>query len=87
MSSIKLSITNLEIRGYKRRQVENRFFQQDGTTETLGVIFPGLRYTSDMPLLYYTTKLLTERGGDVLQLWADYTSADYQSLPRQQHAA
>lgn len=87
MSSTNLSITKIEIRGYKRRQVENRFFQQDGTAETLGVIFPGLRYTSDMPLLYYTTKLLTERGGDVLQLWADYTSADYQSLPRQQRAA
>jgi predicted alpha/beta-hydrolase family hydrolase len=87
MSSTNLSITRLEIKGYKRRQVENRIFQQEGATDTLGVIYPGLRYTSDMPLLYYTTKLLTQRGSDVLQLWADYSSADYQSLSREQRAA
>jgi predicted alpha/beta-hydrolase family hydrolase len=87
MSSTNLSITRLEIRGYKQRQVENRFFRQEGTSETLGVIYPGLRYTSDMPLLYYTTRLLTQRGSDVLQLWADYSSADYQSLSREQRAA
>lgn len=87
MSARNFSITNLEIRGYQGRQVENRFFQQERSTQILSVIYPGLRYSSDMPLLYYTTKLLTERGSDVLQLWADYTSADYQSLPREQRAA
>lgn len=87
MSAKNYSITNLEIHGYEGRRIENRFFQQEGASETLGLIYPGLRYTSDMPLLYYTTKLLTERGSDVLQLWADYTSPDYQSRPPKQRAA
>jgi pimeloyl-ACP methyl ester carboxylesterase len=87
MSTRNYSITNLEIHGFQGRAVENRFFQQEGASETLAVIYPGLRYTSDMPLLYYTTELLTQRGSDVLQLWADYTSTDYQSLSQEQRAA
>ena len=87
MSIRNYSISELEIHGYKGRRVENRFFQQEEASETLGLIYPGLRYTSDMPLLYYTTQLLAERGSDVLQLWADYTSLDYQSRSQEQRAA
>ena len=87
MSIRNYSMSELEIHGYKGRRVENRFFQQEKATQTLGLIYPGLRYTSDMPLLYYTTRLLTGRGSDVLQLWADYTTSDYQSQSQEQRAA
>ncbi len=71
-------ITTLSINGYAGRPVPNRLFRQAQTAETLGVILPGLRYTCDMPLLYYTAQLLLQRKGDVLQLHTDYTGPEYQ---------
>jgi len=74
-------ITTLPVSGRAGLALPNRFFRQAGGAPTLAVIFPGLNYTADMPLLYYPAALLRQRGADVLQVRADYTGGDYAALP------
>jgi len=82
-----LKITSLPISGYAGKTVPNRFFRQAGAARTLAVLFPGLNYTCDMPLLFYPLKLLLARGAEVLQVRADYTVPEYRSLPPEERAA
>jgi predicted alpha/beta-hydrolase family hydrolase len=72
-------ITKLSITGPDEEPIPNLFFQQEVKAMTLAVLLPGLNYTCDMPLLYYSTRLLEQRGVDVLQLHADYTTRDFQA--------
>jgi hypothetical protein len=67
------SIGPINIEGYRGKAVPNRLFRNVGPANGLAVIFPGLRYTCDMPLLFYPTKLLLGKGFDILQLQVDYT--------------
>ncbi len=60
------SFTTLNINGYGNEPVANVFIKQDSGTERLAVLFPGMRYTVDMPLLYYTSRLLVSTGADAL---------------------
>ena len=76
------SITTLRIAGYRDALVPNTFFHQNGEAEHLGILFPGIGYTCQMPLLYYQTKLFLSLGLDVL--WVEYAynrRPDFQSLP------
>jgi hypothetical protein len=82
-----LKITSISISGYAGNPVPNRFFRQEGAARTLAVLFPGLRYTCDMPLLYYPFKLLLGSGAEVLQVRADYSLPAYQSLAPGERAA
>jgi len=75
------TITSLEITGYGDQPAPNRFYRQDQAATKLGIIFPGLGYNCDMPLLYYPTKLLLARGAEVLQLCPAYNTPEFQSLP------
>ena len=75
-----VEITTISIRGYGGRSVPNRLFRQAGA-QRLALILPGLRYTCDMPLLFYTARLMIQRGAAVLQVHSDYTQAAYQSAP------
>jgi len=50
----------------------------------VAVIWPGLRYTCDAPLLAQATQSLLARGVTVAQVWADYRSADFQDAPAEQ---
>jgi len=52
---------------------DNTFFWQEENTDHLALILPGLNYTCDMPLLYYTAQFLIADGADVLQVKYDYT--------------
>jgi predicted alpha/beta-hydrolase family hydrolase len=72
-------ITKLPIAGPGDEPIPNLFFQQEIEAATLAVLLPGLNYTCDMPLLYYSTRLLEQRGADVLQLHADYVTRDFQA--------
>lgn len=56
----------LPITGYRDEPVPNRFFRQEGETDHLAVILPGLGYNADMPLLHYPGHLLLQHGLDVL---------------------
>jgi hypothetical protein len=80
MSKNNTNISALDVSGYNQRPVANKFFQQPKSSGKLALILPGLRYTCDKPLLYYTTEVLLNRGFDVLQLWADYATPDFQDL-------
>lgn len=59
--------------------VPNTFIRQDHS-EHLAIVFPGLGYNADMPLLYYIARLLTHKNADVLQLRYDYQTKAFQSL-------
>lgn len=47
-----------------------------GKTDSLAIVFPGIGYTCQMPLLYYTTKALLRKGYDVLWVEYNYTSGE-----------
>ena len=53
--------------------VPNIFFKQEKETNHLALILPGLNYTCDMPLLYYSTQVMLGAGADVVQVKYDYT--------------
>jgi hypothetical protein len=74
-----LGITSLQMTGYKGQLIPNRFFKHEQAS-ALALIFPGLRYTCDMPLLYYLTQVLLNKGIDVLQLNSDYTTESIKAL-------
>lgn len=81
-----IQITSLPVQGYGRRPVANRFLKQTrvGSVLSLAIIFPGLQYTCEMPLLYYLTSILINQGTDVLQLYTDYNQASYRTLPQEE---
>jgi pimeloyl-ACP methyl ester carboxylesterase len=58
----------LPIRGYGDLPVPHRFLCQRHATDHLAVVLPGLGYTCDMPLLYYTVGHLLDLGADVIQV-------------------
>jgi hypothetical protein len=76
------SSTTIDIRGHRGQAVPNRFFAQDSETHHLAVIFPGLGYTADMPVLYYPRRLLLERGADMLLVAYDYRRRQGFRMPR-----
>jgi len=80
MSSDKYEVGSLEIPGVQGHSVQNLYFQQMEASDRLVLMYPGLRYSCDKPLLYYTTELLLERGYDVLQLRANYRTPEFKDL-------
>jgi hypothetical protein len=70
----------LEIVGDQGDLIPNQLFQQQSPNKMLAILYPGMRYTCDKPLLYYTTELLLARGYDVLQLWSDYQDDSFEQL-------
>lgn len=76
------SITSLEIAGHDGRPVANQLFRQNGESDWLALVLPGMGYTAAMPLLYYSTFLLLDLGADVLQV-----SYDLDRNPAYQHAS
>ena len=65
-------ITTLTTPEVNNPTLDNTLFRQD-EADHLALILPGLNYTCDMPLLYYTAQLLVADGADVLQVKYDYT--------------
>jgi hypothetical protein len=63
----------LSVTGYHDEPVPNRFFRQEGETDHLAVVLPGLGYNAEMPLLHYPGHLLLQHGMDVLVVDYDYS--------------
>src|SRR5271170_6743368 len=63
-------LSTLNLSGYMSKPVPNTFMKQDGETDKLAIIYPGMGYKCSMPLLYYTTQVLFAKGYDVL--WVEY---------------
>ncbi len=78
--------TFLEIVGHHAYFIPNRFYRQPDETNLLAIILPGLRYTCDMPLLYYASRLLGGHRADLLHVHTDYTSESYSTLLPEQRA-
>ncbi len=78
---------SLDVNGHANAALPNRFLKQIGESRALAVLLPGLNYSCDNPLLYYTTNICIAHSIDVLQLWANYNAAEFQSLsePDQLH--
>jgi pimeloyl-ACP methyl ester carboxylesterase len=73
--------TSQTFQGFGGKPVPNVFMRQQVGASTLAVLFPGLNYTCEMPLLYYPASLLLQRGADVLEVKTDYTTPAFQALP------
>jgi len=74
--------TTLDIPGDGAGKITNQFIQQKNASDKLAVLYPGMRYSCDRPLLYYATEILLSRGYDVLQLWSKYGTADFDQLSK-----
>ena len=72
--------TTLSIQTTSARVVDNRFFDAGLSNGWLALVLPGLAYSADMPLLYYSKLLLLNRSVDVLQLMPATLSAEFQAL-------
>ena len=80
MSRNQYTISILEVNSQQEIPLSNKFIKHKTPSDRLALIFPGLRYTCDMPLLYYSTGLLLERGCDVLQLWKDPEAPEFEHI-------
>lgn len=72
--------TTLSIQTVSGRTLDNRFFDAGYSNDWLALVLPGLGYSADMPLLYYSKMLLLNRSVDVLQLMPATLSAEFQAL-------
>lgn len=70
--------TELRITGYNNKKVPNKFYRSEEIGKHLAIIFPGRRYTSDKPVLYYIIKLLLQMKIDVLSINYDYVIPELQ---------
>lgn len=80
MSVSEFKISEIRINGFHNRPIPNRYFRLNKESETISIVFPGLYYSCDMPLLYYTTRILLTHNVDVLQLWSNYADPSFQAL-------
>jgi hypothetical protein len=80
LSRDQFSIRSIDITREGTDQVPNQFIQQKGGSSKLALLFPGMGYTCDRPLLYYTTEVLLARDFDVLQLWSNYQAPEFDQL-------
>ena len=64
----------------------NRLFVQPARATGLAILFPGLTYSCDLPVLHYPYRLLAQRGFDVLQLQTDYTHESFQTASPSEQA-
>ena len=75
------STETLTINGYRNEPVPHTFFKCATETDHLAILFPGLHYTVDMPLLYYSRHLLEAIGTDILSVEYAYgRRADFEAL-------
>ncbi len=76
-----VSPATLAVSGYRDEAVPNTFLRQDGATDHLAILLPGINYSCDLPLLYYPARVLVARGADVLRVEYAYNRRpDYAAL-------
>lgn len=79
----KYTIKQIKIPGHNG-DVPNTFYFQNKKTDKLAIVFPGLGYSCHMPLLYYSTLILLNKGFDVLWVEANYgKSKDYMARSKE----
>jgi hypothetical protein len=78
------SFSSLPISGYREQPLANTFVRQDAGTLHLGIVFPGLGYSSSMPVCYYPGLVLREMGADLLNVEYAYTRTNFSSLSNEE---
>lgn len=71
---------DLELFGFRNEPVPHKFHQWEEETRHVAIVFPGMGYTADMPLLYYPSRLLLEAGADLLTVDYAYNRPDFTAL-------
>lgn len=56
------------VTGYGGKLIQHSFTRRSGGGSHLGIIFPGMGYTAQMPLLYYASRVLLTKGADVMAM-------------------
>ncbi|MHB8112875.1 MAG: hypothetical protein ACYDHA_05390 [Bellilinea sp.] len=77
----------LSLTDYTGQELANLFWAADLPVGWLAVVLPGLGYTSDMPLLFFTRRMLLWRGVDVLNLNLATRSAAFQGVSEAEQLA
>ncbi|MGG3572984.1 hypothetical protein ABES25_02705 [Bacillus gobiensis] len=62
-----MEILDKTVNGYNGLPVQIAHFKQR-TAGTLAILLPGLGYTNQAPLLYYSLRVFLNRGYDVLEV-------------------
>lgn len=68
------SVKRLNIVGYNNEEVPNLYI--DSSSNQLAVLLPGLAYSNDSPILYYTANYLIEKGISVLKVDYKYFESE-----------
>ncbi|ALC84354.1 hypothetical protein AM592_20610 [Bacillus gobiensis] len=71
------------VNGYNGLPVQIAHFKQRAA-DTLAILLPGLGYTNQAPLLYYSLRVFLNRGYDVLQINYNYQSNSYKALSNEE---
>ncbi len=66
-------LETLDIPGYDGKKIWNSLLKQKKGPGPISIVFPGLRYNADMPLMYYSTGVLLEAGHSVLSVDTRYS--------------
>jgi len=69
-----VSSERLNIYGYQNRPLNNRLLKLSVDTKEVALVFPGLAYNSNMPLLHYTIETILASGINVLTVDYDYSN-------------
>jgi|GEM_PF-359051 len=65
----------LDIAGYGGRNVPNMFLPHGDGSSHLAIMFPGRAYGPQLPLLFYTSRVLRAKGADLFAIdYTEYTS-------------
>lgn len=65
------------VKGYKEIDISFKILSKDKNTKNLAIILPGAGYTSQAPLLHYSTGVFINKSFDVLQVNYQYNNKDY----------
>lgn len=70
---MSFELETLDIRGNDGKKIWNSLLKQKKGPSPLSIVFPGLHYNADMPLMYYSTGVLLEAGHSVLSVDTRYS--------------
>lgn len=72
-----VNIETKTVKGYKEIDIPFKILSKDKSSKNLAIILPGAGYTSQAPLLHYSTGVFINKSYDVLQVNYHYDNKDY----------
>lgn len=68
------------VKGHKGKDIPFKLLSKDKRSKNLAIILPGAGYTSQAPLLYYSTSVFINKSFDVLQVNYHYNNTEYKGF-------